>query len=258
MMARLADRSSLTGWYGRSAARPSTASTRPMATRSSQYPSAGMQTTSRRRRSAMACCSFPVPTRSSPSWVPPGCPRPFPPLNDRIGAEDVAERPESKILDVLGSPLASARSPCPPRDGRELWHGGDARTTQSSMCQEKGMRPCSKKIMGFFGTTDELCCASDGPISPRTAMSIAGSGFRCSGATSMGRRISPCFQRWASFLIGAKRSPIQWDTLPTSSYCRFAADPVVDDTFGGGSDEILSQPCSNIRCATFTTKRRPL
>ena len=48
-------------------------------------PFGGMQTTSRRRRSVMACCSFPVRTRSSPSWVPLDCPRPFPSTSDGIG-----------------------------------------------------------------------------------------------------------------------------------------------------------------------------
>ena len=72
------DRSSPTGWSGRSAATPCTASTRPMATRSSRYPSADTRTTSRRLRLAMACCSFPVPTRSSPSWVRPDCRRRLP------------------------------------------------------------------------------------------------------------------------------------------------------------------------------------
>jgi SAM-dependent methyltransferase len=69
------------------------------------------------------------------------------------------------------------------------------------------------------------CCASDGVIFPRTAILTAGSVFRCSGATSMRRRISPCYQGWASFLNGANRSPILWGMLPISSYCRYASDP---------------------------------
>ncbi len=51
--------------------------------------SVGMRTTSRHRRSATACCYFPVPTGSSPPWDPPGCHRSLPPSNDRIGAETV-------------------------------------------------------------------------------------------------------------------------------------------------------------------------
>jgi hypothetical protein len=48
-------------------------------------PLGGMRTTSRRRRRAMAYCSFPVPTRSSPSWVRPGCRR-HPLTNDNGSA----------------------------------------------------------------------------------------------------------------------------------------------------------------------------
>jgi SAM-dependent methyltransferase len=101
------------------------------------------------------------------------------------------------------------------------------RTTQSSMCQEKSMRPCSERSIGFFDTTDERCCASDGVIFPRTAIPTAGSVFRCSGATSTRRRILYCSQRRASFLNGANGSPIRWGTLPINSYCPYAADPAM-------------------------------
>ena len=76
----------------------------------------------------------------------------------------------------------------------------------------------------FFDRMDEPCDVSDGVTFPKTAIPTAGSASQCSGATSMRRRISPCFQKWVSFLNGVSRSPIQWDTLPINSYCRYAAD----------------------------------
>jgi hypothetical protein len=45
---------------------------------SARSPPARPRTTSRRRRSAMGFCSFPAPTRSSRSQVPPGARRPLP------------------------------------------------------------------------------------------------------------------------------------------------------------------------------------
>jgi hypothetical protein len=47
---------------------------------------AAMRTISRRRLWAMACYSFPVPTRSSPSWVRPGCRHRLPLTSDNGSA----------------------------------------------------------------------------------------------------------------------------------------------------------------------------
>ena len=65
-------RAGLDDWKRQRRARPQPGQ-RP--SRSSRSPSGRLRTTSRRRLSAMGCCSCPAPTRSSPSRVRPGCRR---------------------------------------------------------------------------------------------------------------------------------------------------------------------------------------
>ena len=86
----LARRSSPTGWSGRlEPTTRCTPSTRPTASKSSRFPSAGRRTTSRRRRPPMACCCFRAPARSSPSWVRQGC-RQRPSLAETAMSTDTA------------------------------------------------------------------------------------------------------------------------------------------------------------------------
>jgi hypothetical protein len=109
-----------------------TASTRPTAKRSSRSPSAGTRTTSRRRRSAMACCSFLAPTRSSLSWVRPGCRR-RPPMGETCPLAVGQVLPPTSESPMLGIAAGETnrRARCEP------WLGGRGRRMafRASRCE---------------------------------------------------------------------------------------------------------------------------